>query len=75
MARTPQRRPGDENPEVDGTDVDQIVNAAHSSAMQGESTSNGVSGGLVTLLGRRRARKAKQRAIAEWEAGRRDPRG
>lgn len=61
--------PGDENPEVGGAEVDQIVDAVHSSRMEGQSTSNRVSGGLLSLLARRHARRAKQRAIAKWEAG------
>jgi hypothetical protein len=45
-----------------------------SSQMQGLSTGNGVSGGLLGLFAARRTRKAKKNAIASWEAQRRDQR-
>jgi hypothetical protein len=67
-----KRIPGEKNPEADSSEVDQITNAAISSQMQGMSTSNGVSAGLLGVLAARRARKAKKRAIAAWEAERRD---
>ena len=67
-----RRIPGEKNPVADSSEVDQISNAALSSQMQGLSTSNGVSAGLLGVLAARRARKAKKRAIAAWEAERRD---
>jgi hypothetical protein len=71
---TPDRKriPGEKNPVGDGSEVDQIANAAMSSQMQGASTGNGVSGGLLGLFAARRARKRKKNAIAAWEAQRRD---
>ena len=71
---TPNRKriPGDRNPVGDSSGVDQIANAAMSSQMQGLSTGNGVAGGLLGLFAARRTRKAKKRAIAAWEAQRRD---
>jgi hypothetical protein len=68
-----KRIPGEKNPVGSGSEADQIVNAAMSSQMQGASTGNGVSGVLLGLFAGRRTRKAKQRAIATWEAQRRDP--
>ncbi len=69
---TPNRKriPGEKNPVGDSSQADQIANAAMSSQMQGESTGNGVSGGLLGLFAARRARKAKKKAIAAWEAQR-----
>lgn len=71
---TPNRKriPGERNHVGDSSEVDQIANPARSSQMQGVSTGNGVSGGLLGLLAARRARKAKKNAIAAWEAKRRD---
>ena len=71
---TPNRKriPGEKNPVGDSSEADQIANAAKSSQMQGLSTGNGVSGGLLGLFAARRARKAKKNAIASWEAQRRD---
>lgn len=68
MAADRKRIPGEKNPVGDSTPVDQIANAASSSQMQGLSTGNGVSGGLLGLLEARRMRKAKKKAIAQWEA-------
>lgn len=66
-----KRTPGEKNPVVNSSEVDQIINAAMSS--QGLSTSNGVtSRGLFGLLAARRERRAKKNAIAAWEAQRRD---
>jgi hypothetical protein len=67
-----KRIPGELNPEGDSSEVDQIANAARSSQMQGVSTGNGVSGGLLGLFATRRARRRKKNAIAAWEAQRRD---
>jgi hypothetical protein len=67
-----KRIPGEKNPVGSSSEAEQIANAARSSQMQGMSTSNGVSGGLLGLLAARRTRKAKKRAIAAWEAQRRD---
>ena len=67
-----KRIPGEKNPVGSGNGADQIANAARSSQMQGLSTGNGVSGGLFGLFAARRTRKAKKRAIAAWEAQRRD---
>jgi hypothetical protein len=71
-AVTPNHRriPGEKNPVADSSEIDQISNAAMSSQMQG--TSNGAAGGLLDLFATFRARKAKKRAIAAWEAQRRD---
>ena len=71
---TPNRKriPGEENPVGDSSEADQIANAAMYSQMQGVSTSNGVSGGLLGLFAGRRARKRKKNAIATWEAQRHD---
>ncbi len=67
-----KRIPGEKNPLGDSNEADQIANAATSSQMQGHSTGNGVSGGLLELLATFRARRAKKKAIAAWEAQRRD---
>ena len=72
MTRDRRRVPGENNPAGSSSEADQIVNSAMSSQLQGLSTSNGVSGGLLGLLAARRTRKAKKRAIATWEAQRRD---
>ena len=71
---TPNRKriQGEKNPVGDSSEADQIANAAMSSQMQGVSTGNGVSGGLLGLFAARRARKAKKKAIAAWEAQRGD---
>jgi hypothetical protein len=71
MSPDRKRIPGEKNPVGDPSEADQIANAAMSSQMQGLSTGNGVSGGLLGLLAARRARKAKKNAIAAWEAQRR----
>jgi len=71
MSPDRKRIPGEKNPVGDRSGADQIANAAMSSQMQGMSTGNGVSGGLLGLLAARRARKAKKNAIAAWEAQRR----
>lgn len=68
-----KRIPGDKNPVGSSRELDQIVNAARSSQMQGMSTGNGVSGRLLGMFAARRSRKAQKKAIAEWEAQRRDP--
>ena len=72
MTRNRRRIPGEKNPVGSSSETDQIVNSAMSSQMQGSSTGNGVSGGLLGLFAARRTRKAKKRAIATWEAQRRD---
>ena len=72
MTRNRRRIPGEKNPVGSSSEADQIVNSARSSQMQGSSTGNGVSGGLLALFAARRTRKAKKRAIATWEAQRRD---
>ena len=72
MAHNRRRIAGEKNPVGDSSEPDQIANAAMSSQMQGMSTGNGVSGGLLGLLAARRVRKAKRKAIAAWEADRRD---
>ena len=72
MTSSEKRVPGEQNPVGSGNEADQIANAAMSSQMQGLSTGNGVSGGLPGLFAARRARKAKKRAIAAWEAQRGD---
>jgi hypothetical protein len=68
-----RRTPGEKNPVADSSEVDQISNAAMSNQMQG--MSNGASGGLLNLLAARRARKAKKRAVAAWEAQRGEQQG
>ena len=71
MTQNRKRIPGEKNPVVDSSEVNQIINASMSS--QGLSTSNGViSRGLFGLLAARRERRAKKNAIAAWEAQRRD---
>ncbi len=70
MGADGKRFPGEKNPVGNSTEPDQIANAAMSSQMQGLSTNPGVSGGLLGLLDARRARKAKKKAIALWEAQR-----
>ena len=72
MSAHRKRIPGEKNPVGSSSEADQIVNSAMSSHMQGLSTSKGVSGGLLGLFAARRTRKAKKRAIATWEAQRRD---
>ncbi len=67
-----KRIPGEKNPVGPDYEANQIANAAMSSQMQGLSTGNGVAGGLLGLFAARRTRKAKKRAIAAWEAQRRD---
>ena len=72
MTAVRKRSPGEKNPAGDRSEADQIANAAMSSQMQGVSTGDGVSGGLLGLFAARRAHKAKKKAIAAWEAQRRD---
>lgn len=73
MSQNRKQTPGEKNPAGDSTEVDQIHNAAMSSQMQGMTTSNGViSRGLLTLFAVGRERRAKQKAIAAWEAQRGD---
>ena len=61
--RQPETNPREKNPVGSSSEADQIVNSAMSSHMQGLSTSNGVSGGLLGLFAARRTRKAKKRAM------------
>ena len=71
MTQNRKRIPGEKNPVVDSSEVNQIINASMSS--QGLSTSNGlISRGLFGLLAARRERRAKKNAIAAWEAQGRD---
>jgi hypothetical protein len=70
-----KRIPGEKDPVADSSEVDQISNAARSSQMQGLSTGNGVSGGLLDVFAALRASRAKKRAIAAWEAQRRGQQG
>ena len=72
VAHDRKRIPGEKNPVGDSSESEQIVNAAMSSQMQGLGTGNGVSGELLGLFAARRARKAKKKAVAAWEAQRRD---
>ena len=72
MAGDRKRIPGEKNPVGSSSEADQIANSARSSQMQGQSTSNGVSGGLLGLFEARRTRKAQKRAIAMWKTERRD---
>jgi hypothetical protein len=67
-----KRIPGEKNPVGSSSEADQIAGSAMSAQMQGLSTGNGVSGGLLGLFAARRARKAKRTAIETWEAERRD---
>ena len=75
MTGNRKRIPGEKNPVGSSSEGDQIVNSATSSHMRGQSTSSGVSGGLLGLFAARRIRKAKKRAIATWESQRRDQSG
>ncbi len=68
-----KRIPGEKNPVGSSSEADQIANSARSGQMQGQSTSNGVSSGLLGLLAARRARNAQKRAIAAWKAQRPGP--
>jgi hypothetical protein len=69
VAGTPKRIPGEKNPVASSDGVNHITNASMGS--NGEGTFNGIAGRLLGALGAGRARRAKKRAIAEWEAKRR----